>query len=78
MGFTGYCLLQWKPFTNLYIKVLLNCFWTRSGKSLLKEKWLCETTVISSIDYVECFKYELTRVSEIDQDNLKQNQAKMK
>jgi hypothetical protein len=42
------------------------------------EKWLCENTVISSIDYVECFKYELTRVCEIDQDNLKQNEAKMK
>ena len=27
---------------------------------------------------MECFKYELTRVCEIDQDNLKQNQAKMK
>ena len=44
----------------------------------MKEKWLCENTCISIIDYVECFKYELTRVCEIDQDNLKQNQAKMK
>jgi hypothetical protein len=44
----------------------------------LKEKWLCENTVISIIDYVECFRYELTRVCEIDKDNLKQNQAKMK
>ena len=53
-------------------------FWTRSGRSFLNEKWLCENTVISIIDYVECFKYELTRVCEIDQDNLRQNQAKMK
>ena len=44
----------------------------------MKEKWLCENTVISIIDYVECFKYELTRVCEIDQDNFKQNQLKMK
>ena len=44
----------------------------------MKEKWLCENTCISIIDYVECFKYELTRVCEIVQDNLKQNQAKMK
>jgi hypothetical protein len=44
----------------------------------LKEKLLCENTVISIIDYVECFKYELTRVCEIDQDNFKQNQLKMK
>jgi hypothetical protein len=49
-----------------------------SSLPLLKEKWLCENTCISIIDYVECFKYELTRVCEIDQDNLKQNQAKMK
>jgi hypothetical protein len=35
----------------------LNFFWTRSGRSLLKEKRLCENTVISIIDYVECFKY---------------------
>jgi hypothetical protein len=53
-------------------------FWTRSGRFTLKEKWLCENTCISIIDYVECFKYELTRVCEIEQDNLKQNQAKMK
>ena len=44
----------------------------------MTEKWLCENTVISIIDYVKCFKYELKRVCEIDQDNLKHNQAKMK
>jgi hypothetical protein len=40
--------------------------------------WLCENTVISILDCVECFKYKLTRAREIEQANLKQNQAKMK
>ena len=44
----------------------------------MKEKWLCENTVISILDYVELFKYKLTRACEIEQDNLKQNQIKMK
>ena len=44
----------------------------------MKEKWFCENTAISIIDYVECFKYKLTRVCEIEQDNLKQIQARMK
>jgi hypothetical protein len=44
----------------------------------LKENWLCENTVISILDCVECFKYKLTRAREIEQANLKQNQVKMK
>ena len=30
------------------------------------------------LDYVECFKYKLTRACEIEQDNMKQSQDKMK
>jgi multimeric flavodoxin WrbA len=45
---------------------------------ILKEKWLCENTVISISDYVECFKHKITRACEIKQDNLKQNQDEMK
>jgi hypothetical protein len=44
----------------------------------LKENWLCENTVISILDYVECFMYKLTSACEIEQDNLKQNEDKMK
>jgi hypothetical protein len=44
----------------------------------LKEKWLCENTVISILDYVECLKYKFKRACEIEQDNLKQNQDKKK
>ena len=44
----------------------------------MKEKWLCENTVISILDCVECFKHKLTRVCEIAQANLKQIQVKMK
>ena len=42
----------------------------------MKEKWLCENTVISILDYVECLKYKFKRACEIEQDNLKQNQDK--
>ena len=44
----------------------------------MKEKWLCENTVISILDYVECLKYKFKRACEIEQDNLKQNQDKKK
>jgi hypothetical protein len=46
----------------------------------LKEKWLCENTVISILYYVEYFrhKYKFKRACEIEQDNLKQSQDKMK
>ena len=44
----------------------------------MKEKWLCENTVISILDCVECFMYKLTRACEIEQANLKQNQVKLK
>ena len=44
----------------------------------MENKWLCENTVISISDYVECFKHKLTRACEIKQDNLKQNQDEMK
>ena len=44
----------------------------------MKEKLLCENTVTSILDCVECFKYQLTRACEIEQANLKQNQDKMK
>ena len=44
----------------------------------MKENWLCENTVISILDYVECFMCKFTRACEIEQDKLKQNQAMMK
>jgi hypothetical protein len=43
-----------------------------------KEKWLCENTVISMLDYVECFKHKLTRACEIEQYIMKQSQDQMK
>ena len=53
-------------------------FWTLCGRSLLKENWLCENTVISILDYVEWFMCKFTRACKIEQDKLKQNQAMMK
>jgi hypothetical protein len=44
----------------------------------LTEKWLCENTVISILDYVEYAMHKLTRACEIEHDNSKQSQAKMK
>ena len=44
----------------------------------MKEKWLCENTVISILDCVECFKHKLTRACEIAQANLEHIQVKMK
>ena len=44
----------------------------------MKEKWLCEITVISILDYVEYFRHKFTRACEIEHDNLKQSQDKMK
>jgi hypothetical protein len=44
----------------------------------LKEKWLCENTVISILYYFEYFRPRFTRACEIEHDNLKQNQVKMK
>jgi hypothetical protein len=44
----------------------------------LKEKCLCENTVISILYYVEYFRHKFTRKCEIEQDHLKQNQANMK
>jgi hypothetical protein len=44
----------------------------------LKEKWLCENTVVSILYYVEYFRHKLTRACEIEHDNLKQSQDKMK
>ena len=44
----------------------------------MKKKWLCENTVTSILDCVECVKYQLTRACEIEQANLKQNQVKRK
>ena len=44
----------------------------------MKVKCLCENTVISILFYLEYFRHKFTRVCEIEQDNLKQNQAKMK
>ena len=38
----------------------------------------CLLQGISILDYVECFMYNLTRACEIEQDNLKQSQVKMK
>ena len=56
----------------------LNLFRTLRGRSLFKEKWVCENTVISILYYVEYFRHKFTRACEIEQDNLKQNQDKMK
>ena len=44
----------------------------------MREKWLCENTVISILDYVEYSMHKLTRVCEIEHDNLKRSQVKMK
>ena len=44
----------------------------------MKVKCLCENTVISILFYLEYFRHKFTRACEIEQDNLKQNQAKMK
>jgi len=49
-----------------------------SPLKILKAKWLCENTVISILDDVECFKHKLTRACEIEHGNLKQSQVKMK
>ena len=46
--------------------------------SLLKEKCLCENTVISILYYVEYFRHKFTRTCEIEHGNLKQSQDKMK
>ena len=49
------------------------------GRSLKDfEIQICEHTVISILDYVECFNYKLARACDIEHDNLKQSQAKMK
>ena len=50
----------------------------RGPLKILKENWLCENTVISILDYMECFRHKLTRACEIEQDSLKQSQNKMK
>jgi hypothetical protein len=44
----------------------------------LTEKWLCENTVISILDYIEYARHNLTRACEIEHDNLKQSRVKMK
>jgi hypothetical protein len=44
----------------------------------LKEKCLCENTVNSVLYYVEFFRNKLTSACEIEHDNLKQSQDKMK
>ena len=44
----------------------------------MKEKWFCENTVISILYYVEYCRHNFTRAWEIEQDNLKQSQDKMK
>ena len=50
----------------------------RGPLKILKEKWLCENTGINILDYVECFRHKLTRACEIEQENFKQSQDKMK
>ena len=44
----------------------------------MKEKWLCENTGISILYYVKYFRHKFTRACEIEHDNLKQSQDKMK
>jgi ABC-type uncharacterized transport system permease subunit len=63
---------------NCFILTWISGFWTLCGRSLLKEKWLCENTVISILDCVDCFSYKLTIASKIEEANLKQNQVKLK
>jgi hypothetical protein len=54
-------------------------FWTLYGRSLNDfERHICENTVISILDVVECFRHKLTRACEIELDYLKQSQDKMK
>jgi len=48
----------------------------RCPLKLLKEKWLCENTDISILDYVSGFKHKLTRTCEIAHEHLKK--AKLK
>jgi hypothetical protein len=50
----------------------------RGPLTILKEKWVCENTVISILDYMECFRHQLTIACAIEQDSLKQSQDKMK
>jgi hypothetical protein len=60
----------------------LNCFIFNSCLTCwtLKdfERHIWENTVISILDYVEFFRHKLTRACEIELDNLKQSQDKMK
>ena len=44
----------------------------------MKDNWLCENTGVSILYYVEYFRHKLTRACEIEHDNLKQSQDKMK
>ena len=44
----------------------------------MKENWLCENNVVSILYHVEYFRHKLTRACEIEHDNLKQSQDKMK
>jgi hypothetical protein len=66
---------------NISIIYMLQSFWTcfctLCGRSLLREKWLCENTVISILDYVEYFRHKFTRACEIEHNNLKQSQVKI-
>ena len=42
------------------------------------ERQICENAVFSILDYVECFNYKLTRACDLEHDNLKKSQDKMK
>ena len=42
------------------------------------ERHICENTVFSILDYVECFNYKRARACDLEHDNLKQSQDKMK
>jgi hypothetical protein len=53
----------------------LDTLW-RSVKNF--ERQISENTVTSILDYVECFRHKLTRACEIEHDDLKQRQDKMK
>jgi uncharacterized protein YllA (UPF0747 family) len=79
--------IEYQNFTRIHIeKIILQMLplFKESKKQIVhgtegqREKWLCENTVISILDYVEYFRHKFTRACEIEHDNLKQSQVKMK
>jgi hypothetical protein len=61
--------LGFSPFELVFGHSVGGSFW---------KKHFCENTVISILLYVEYFRHKFTRACEIEHDNLKQSQDKMK